>query len=109
MLAEKLKDSLCADSRPVLSIDTHANICAADTKAVIINDVGDVVAINTPEQCWFTGSTEGALVETGTHIIKNGLCVGRIQEEPYVISNNGKIISLSGEQAVKLRYKSNQS
>ena len=106
LLAEKLKHSMCADTRPVLSIDTSAKICAADTKAVIIDDVGDVIAINTPEQCWFTSSTEGALIETGTHIIKNGICVGRIQDEPYVIANKGQLISLSGEQAVKLRYES---
>ena len=106
MLAEKLKHSMSADTRPVLSIDTDAKICAADTKAVIINDLSNVIAINTPEQCWFTGSTEGALMETGTHIIKNGICVGRMQDEPYVIANNGQLISLSGEQAVKLRYES---
>ena len=105
ILAEKLKQALSTDSRPVLSINTHVSICSAEKKSVIIDDVDDVVAINTPEQCWLSGSTEGALIETGTRIIRNGLFVGCIEDEPYVISCDGKILSLSGEQAVKLRYK----
>jgi hypothetical protein len=81
-----------------------ASITAAKDKSVEINDVNEVININTPETCWFSPCNEGALIETGTPITRQGVPVGRIQDEPYVITTNGKIESLSGLKSICLRY-----
>jgi hypothetical protein len=104
LLGEKFKQQLDIDDRPVLCVSAMASITAAKDKSVEINDVNEVININTPETCWFSPCNEGALIETGTPITRQGVPVGRIQDEPYVITTNGKIESLSGLKSICLRY-----
>ena len=106
LLGEKLKQELRIDNPPELSINSLASVTAADNRSVEINDINEVININTPETCWFSPRNEGALIETGTPITRYGVPVGRIQDEPYVVTSNGKIESLSGLTFTRLRYAS---
>ena len=104
ILAVKLQRRLELDRRPVLHVTTDSPISNSNVKSVEIDDTGRVVNINTPERHWFSPEHEGALIETGTIVLRDSVTIGKVHEEPYVISRNGKIIALSGKQNVSLRY-----
>ncbi|MBX2838586.1 MAG: hypothetical protein KTR35_17135 [Gammaproteobacteria bacterium] len=113
LLTVKLSNSLRKASLPkqshCISIKLDAEILKGAQPKVHINDNLAVMSIVTAETCWFENYCEGALLETGTPILLDGMFVGTILEESYITASNGNICSLSGQNELTLQYTKHQT
>ena len=60
------------------------------------------VEVCTTDRSLLDGHRDGAPIYTGAAVIQDGRCIGYVVSEPYVVIDDGRIRSLSGQPSLKI-------
>ena len=104
LLTQRLHQTLQAINRPKLLLDADTRICESHLLQANVDKNMRVTEVLTPDSHWFDDFSEGALIETGMSIFREGKLLGYALNEPYTLVKKGRIESLTGEKSIFLEF-----